>query len=402
MTPKQALARKRRRRNQNQKTPTRNKVSSTAHLVCKRFTERDRFKHELAAYKRFSGSPYIPRLFSVNHTELILDLEHRGTPIEALDPKHRPAAVDVMWALGAVHAEGFAHCDLHAGNVLVDDKGRIAFVDLEWSSFSEENPLRYCYDLRGSSKSVGTTLPILSRIHWDGSHTREGDFRVHRRSLQSYLNTKADEAYGQYVERLKNEVKRVSGFKIKETFTRDNLVYQTFTHPLFSITNAQRDTDQRMVVMGLQSVKGSVLDLGSNTGSMAIACAQRGASFVTGVEADQGRVDVARRVAGVCGLQQSTKFVHARIEDYLANTPQHDVVLALAVDVWVQDAYRFYNALDRTARRMLVVESNRRESEQLKLTEFFKRKGWIVHALGDTSAEDAFKNRRFVYRMERK
>ena len=354
------------------------------------------FQVELTAYRKLSSCSSVPKLIGSDAATRTLVLERRGTSLFRLPTGARPKAVEVIWALGAVHAYGMAHGDFHAQNVLVDADGSITLIDFEWSS-TETRPLAECRDLTGD----GPHNPRTDDIHWDGK--RRGKERLpHDGSIRTFLGTDAGQAYASYLDRLRAEVRRASGFKTGSTFDKDGRIYQSFSHPRFVWKHAQRNTEARLSRFKLAaSLKNtSVLDLGSNLGAVTLACASRGAR-VLGVEADDARVDVARRIAGVCGLQHQVAFKTQKIENTLKSGESFDIILALAVDAWVPDPASMYAMIAERARRLVIMESNVGSPRQDALKRAFTTKGWKVEPLGDTSREDAFGNRRYIYRMSR-
>ncbi|WP_461037073.1 phosphotransferase, partial [Streptomyces mayteni] len=80
----------------------------------------------------------LPRLVAA-----VADL-HRILP-ETTGPRHRlldrGAALAIRWAEGVHYPAGPAHGDLHLGHVLVDDAGRVRFVDPESAPAPDTGPL---------------------------------------------------------------------------------------------------------------------------------------------------------------------------------------------------------------------------------------------------------------------
>lgn len=80
---------------------------------------------------------------------------------------------DSFWSLRAqLHRLGIAHNDAHAGNVLVDDKGRARFVDL---GLAQNNPKAALSEALGAFLSNKLMPPGAGRIDPMG-----GDFQVRR------------------------------------------------------------------------------------------------------------------------------------------------------------------------------------------------------------------------------
>ena len=100
-----------------------------------------------------------------------------------------------------------------------------------------------------------------------------------------------------------------------------------------------------------------VLDLGSNLGELSRAARARGARLVDGYELDPFFVDVANTINAY--NRTSRVSFHVRdITDPGAYTDEYDIVLAFSVAHYV---YSVLDALARTARQLLVVETHRLE-----------------------------------------
>ncbi len=95
-----------------------------------------------------------------------------------------------------------------------------------------------------------------------------------------------------------------------------------------------RDTDTRFKTYELESLSadGRVLDLGSNLGFLALACADH-AKQIVGVEKDPALVAIAQRVCVYLGFANCT-FEAADVTSY-KNTGTFDLVIAAALHGWV-------------------------------------------------------------------
>jgi 2-polyprenyl-3-methyl-5-hydroxy-6-metoxy-1,4-benzoquinol methylase len=210
--------------------------------------------------------------------------------------------------------------------------------------------------------------------------------------------------YDRYLERLRAEVRDVTGFKPDQPWSKDGLVYQALPWIGIGGDGAQRKTYRRIVELGLDSVVAGVpvLDLGCNMGAMSIAAAEGGASSVLGVELDRRRIGVAERIAAVAGVHDRVRFINGdmlTVLEGLAGAPWEGTVLALAVDAHVP-ADRLYRALRDINPRTLILESNRcRDPMQLEAE--IGRDFAHFEVLGTTEHEDAFANNRLIVRMAR-
>ncbi len=367
----------------------RNPISVDGGRVIKRYSDLECLRAELAAYRRLADSGVVPRLLSSD--DETIELQYCGSRLEALDPSDYPSVDDVFAALAGVHAMGIAHGDLHGRNVLVDSCGRVRVIDFEWCADDDYAPLRDAYDLVGPARSSVVVDPTPGGMFWD---------RDHPLAMMQLFGVTAAEAYDRYVARLRDRARLVSG-PGRHGGTRDGRPYQSFSHPLFSLSDAQRDTARRIDAWGVDLTGRSVLDLGSNIGAVSLACIQRGAASVTGIEGDSDRVDVARRIAAVCGLHHRVSFRRKSIEAYLPVATQHDVVLVLAVDAWVDAPETLYRAVARVARSTIIIESNRPHSERRTIPPLFSSLGWSVEEIGDTQSEDAYGIDRTIFRCTR-
>ncbi|TDC64955.1 phosphotransferase, partial [Streptomyces hainanensis] len=93
-----------------------------------------------------AADPPRPRLLADRLPRLVATVAdlHRILP-ETTGPRHRlldrGAALAVRWADGVHYPAGPVHGDLHLGHVLVDDAGRVRFVDPESAPAPDAGPL---------------------------------------------------------------------------------------------------------------------------------------------------------------------------------------------------------------------------------------------------------------------
>ncbi len=361
--------------------------------VQKSFVTRERFARELVCYRMLSRFDVTPRLLDVDESSCTLVTEHGGPEARSLRSDQLPPdfAEQVFKVLSHMHAAGIAHRDFHTGNLLVGNDGIVRVVDFEWAHVYEaEAPaLKECYDLTGTGLP---SPPRTGHMHWDLRH---------RSSIRSATGIPGRAMYERYVRQLHEEMARISGFKSGERFTREGLVYQTFHHPHFSVQHAQRSIARRFAQFRVGKLSGRrVLDLGTNTGSVAIESCQRGARSVLGLDSDRARIDLAGKIAALTGYHKKIEFRAETIESFLSSSEDtFDVVFCLAVDAWVSDPYALYRAVSKRTSETLYFETNkiRRQQDVLKI---FRPFGFATTDFRGTSAqEDAFGNRRLLFKM---
>jgi serine/threonine-protein kinase len=86
-----------------------------------------------------------PLLRKATEAALVMELVE-GTSCEERPPTDMGTLVDVFLqtatALGALHAQGFVHCDLKPNNILVDGAGRVKVIDLGQACLSGSSKKR--------------------------------------------------------------------------------------------------------------------------------------------------------------------------------------------------------------------------------------------------------------------
>lgn len=158
-------------------------------------------------------------------------------------------------------------------------------------------------------------------------------------------------------------------------------LYASLTVPGFDHIPARRDTLLRAGLLKLpKDMSGeTVVELGSNCGSMAFLCAQRGAS-VTGYEYNQERVNLCNDIAAFSGL--NARFMQMDFDRDLPILAGVHRVVALAFDVYLLDnsRTRLYESFGEVS--AVHFESNMEWSVKRLIQELETLSGMTVHLLG--------------------
>lgn len=373
----------------------RNVNSQEGTVRVKRLGARDSYDREIYAYQLLAETGITAEMVSTDPRAKEIRTRDAGPPLDKAFPNGKvPEAVadSLFDCVAAMHAEGVAHRDLHCGNAMVRGN-EVRLIDFEWSH-PHHGPLSQSPDL----VSGHPTPPYWSRVgarHWDDNEAR---------TVLRFVGP-MQKAHARYLDRLRAELYRVTGYLPNKNFSKQGELYQSIPWLGIEDSTAQRQTYRRAEAFGLtELVKGApVLDLGCNLGAMSIVCAEAGAAAVTGVELDRGRVLVAKRVAAVAGVHDRVHFkageIMATVRE-LAGTPFDGVVLALAVDAHLPNANAFYEGLAAMRPETLILESNKHRTPgpiRAVLGKHFKS----FEVLGNTKDEDKFGNSRLILRMRR-
>lgn len=317
-------------------------------------------RRELEARARWGHHPWLVPITASTPSTISLPRLPDGARLDLAAPsmdvaEREGVAVDALDIALELHADGWAHRDLHAKNLFVVD-GQLLAIDFEL--IAERPPsmsFREGYDL------TGTGMP--------SPHPPKRTFYAseHPSSLQSVLGVPLDRALHLLGERLRDEA-RSSTATFKKRSGRHECAtgrtYSTISVPGLAIgpDEAQRDCAARFDELGVgpQSLRGCrVIDLGCNIGGMAFEALRRGAASVTGVEVDPDKVAVARRLASFGGLQDRSSFVAADIDELEAATlGRFDVVCCFAIEAHVRAPDRLLELLAAVCGQRLYFEGN--------------------------------------------
>lgn len=257
-----------------------------------------------------------------------------------------------------MHRAGFAHRDLHAGNLFVVD-GKLIVTDFETLTRYPgplPPPFRESYDITGR----GLESPYMTGNKCFTS--------PHRLSVTSVLGVSLDEALGELRVLLKDDLRTASLTFYKGNKNRHNCraqrIYCSFDLLQLSVSadEAQRNSQRRFELFGLtpgMAVGKRILDLGSNVGGMLFEAQRFQPSQSLGVEYDADKVAIANRVATYCEAP-SLRFMQGDIDRLTVAKcgGPYDIVLCLAIEAHVKKPKRLYRLLGEVTSQVLYFEGN--------------------------------------------
>jgi ubiquinone biosynthesis protein len=156
-------------------------------------------------YRNFAGEPrvHFPEVLAPS-TERVLTMEFvRGTKIDAQPAERKlPLAATVRHVMMKMCFEdGFLHADMHPGNMIVDDDGRLVLFDVGLAKLLHEDVLLQFIDM-GKCLTMGTPDDLvahLKRFHTyiDGVHWDELRAALEQFALKFRARDAATLDYGQ-------------------------------------------------------------------------------------------------------------------------------------------------------------------------------------------------------------
>lgn len=271
--------------------------------------------------------------------------------------ERRQAALDALDAALDIHAEGYAHRDFSARNLYLYE-GRVLVSDFETMTpypTGERPAFAASYDVTG----MGLPSP-----HNTGNM---GYSSASTASLQNVLGVPVDEALDLLRERLKDELLnacRTFHAERGRHELKQPRIYCAFQTPALVVARdeAQRDAALRLRRFGIGTaeLKGKrVLDLGCNAGAMLFQASQHGVGRGLGLEFDEEKVAIARRIAAFSGLNE-LEFRAADIDRTEAKDVggPFDVVFCLAIEAHVKSPDHLYRLLGTVTGELLCFEGN--------------------------------------------
>ncbi|AFX92083.1 hypothetical protein CE11_00050 [Megavirus courdo11] len=175
-------------------------------------------------------------------------------------------------------------------------------------------------------------------------------------------NKIADEIY--------EEMVKISGPHANlNIITKQNVgfdIYGSYHFPTFTKLNAQRNVLTRYEEFCVsKSLEGkTVLDFGSNLGSLSFEAARRGAKSVIGFEFCDRRVKVCNKLSNYLGLNNAAKFIETNIDDESQNINNFinkygcaDITICCALDAYVNKD-RLYELVSKTTKDICYFETN--------------------------------------------
>jgi len=181
---------------------------------------------------------------------------------------------------------------------------------------------------------------------------------------------------------LKNLIDELKSLSGPECSPTKNIPYSTYHFENFEITQAQRNTLDRLNMFGIKNEDDfsgqNIIDFGSNLGAMALELAKRNANVI-GLEFNNDRVMLTNEIAKFLKLR--AEFIQCDINDFSSNI-KYDIVFALSINKYMKNKVKFYNLLSETIKNVCYLESNDFNLDHFWLKDFFSEKGFVVNYLG--------------------
>ncbi|WP_263706282.1 glycosyltransferase [Shouchella tritolerans] len=353
---------------------------STQFLVRKQFHKTregsEAFNNEKLASERFHRFPWFSQREMDNQQRAIVmemyPFDHRLDAIaHVLTDNGRQIVIgQVMSMILDLFVEGFAHRDIHAKNIffhhdrikLIDYEFMIPYPEGEMPSFINS------YDITGKGLESPYNTKNMGFL---------GDYPL---SVSNVLHISLEGAISALKTELVQEITAVSAdFQKKEGRHRHPFLrpYCSFTLQNFQVssTMAQRNSARRLEQFKLHKkeiVNKTLLDIGSHCGGMIFETQKLQPKSCLGIEYDQDKVHVARKVAAFSDLNH-VRFIQGDIDkltkEELGGT--FDVVYCLAMEAHVKNPERLYQLLGEVTNELLLFEGNATTNVQeveIKLT----------------------------------
>lgn len=276
-------------------------------------------------------------------------------------------ASDILNAILDMYIYGVCHRDVHDKNIFIED-GQIKIIDYEFFEFLQDpKPLFLnSYDITGTGlKSPKNTQNMC--------FTKD-----HPNAILKSLGVSMDEAIKGLREKLLKElISSSTGFKSVNGIHNRSIgsMYSSFNLPEFTVSKdiSQRDTEKRLKNFGIteRDIKNkTVLDLGSNIGSILFSIQKYEPKESFGIEFDKDKVKIAKKIAAFSGLN-TCSFKEYNIDNIVEVDRQEffkhgedlslinisDVVFALSINKHVNES-RLYDLLGNITKETLYFEAN--------------------------------------------
>lgn len=326
------------------------------------------FEHEMLADEIFGGFPWHPPIVRKGSLCFVRSFYPETNRLDLIASKlpeatRRRIATEAVSILFDIFCAGYAHRDIHAGNMYWINGG-LKVTDYEWMEAypsGQRPPFPLCYDITGK----GLESP--------GHTTNMCYIRKTALSLQNVLGVPIECALDEFKKELKGRLRRAC-----ETFATGGKrhvcsarrIYSSFRLPYFSVevSEAQRDSESRFRTFGIDrdTVRNKrVLDLGSNIGGIVFELQGYEPAECLGVEYDADKISLATQIAAFNGLH-NVSFIHADVDSLKAESIEgpFDVVFCLAIQAHVKKPDRLFRLLSQVTRGVLYFEGNSNSDRQ--------------------------------------
>jgi acetyltransferase-like isoleucine patch superfamily enzyme/2-polyprenyl-3-methyl-5-hydroxy-6-metoxy-1,4-benzoquinol methylase len=326
------------------------------------------FANEKARYYQFHEFSWLPQLFEEGENYIITEFFDNRYRLDQIDLSQKTSddkqkiLGDIMMCVLDMYGENVAHCDIHSKNIFVTPKG-IKIIDFEASQ-----QLTQVVDFFESYDIVGRGLASPFKTN----HCCV--LAPHAYSLKSVFKIKdSDHLQNWFQDFLKQELLTISN----TFFTRKNssdgrhtlknkLIYSTFDlpHLKIEIPLAQRDIKKRLqrFKVSRNQIQGkTVLDIGSNIGSVLLEIMKYGPIKAVGLEYDGIKVQTATRIKNLNCKEWNLIFYVCDVEapQFLEGfNEKYDVIFCLALIGHLKNQDVFLKKLSELCSATLYLEGN--------------------------------------------
>ncbi|SDC34022.1 class I SAM-dependent methyltransferase [Shouchella lonarensis] len=270
--------------------------------------------------------------------------------------QQQDATEQIMSIILDLYVHGFAHCDLHAKNLFYHNS-RVTLIDYETlRKYPNGHPPPFfeSYDLTGKGlKSPYETGNMFF-------------FKEHPVSICNILHVATlDEATEALKTKIISELTSAStSFRKKQgrLVPKKTMPYATFSLPTIEVKTAHRNSTRRLQQFEMNESdlrNKTLLDLGSHCGSMIFESQKLKPKMCLGIEYDEDKVHVAKKIAAFAGLNH-VQFKQGDLEKLSLKDLNHsfDVVYCLSIDAHVQNKEHLYRLLESVTKELLLFEMN--------------------------------------------
>lgn len=322
---------------------------------------------EVLARKLFRGKSWLPPIVERQASTITLPAYPIDSRLDRVAPNlndaaRRELAGQAVAILFDIFAAGWAHREFEARHLyVVDGVLKLSNMEVMEAYPSRQRPaFLKSYDVTGKGGAEGLSLAQAedARVYFESPHPM---------SPSTLLGQRVNDQFGRLQDDLRRELHETSTTFHKyggRHVCSAGRTYGSFALPYLSVEPgaAQRNSARRIENFGVrpEDVRGATtLDLGSNIGAMTFELQRFEPARSVGVEYDGDKVNAARRVAALNGLEDVT-FIQGDIDSLTPDSVggPYDVVLSLAIEGHVADPRRLFRFLGEVTTRTLYFEGN--------------------------------------------
>lgn len=365
---------------------------------------RKSLQNEIRCFHRLKTYSWMSELFETGEDYLIMEYFPNEFRLDQLDvslwseEKKKMVLGEILRNITQLYGENLAHCDLNTRNIFVTPDG-VKFIDFETSQELEKDiPFFESYDITGK----GLPSPFRtgnSCVMKEGKYGLKTIFEIQdiehlQKIYEDYLVEKLYDISNSFFTRRASK-------NLRHTL-RNRFIYSTFDLEFLKVNSiiAQRDIKKRLKRFGVTAEEiedKTVLDIGSNIGSILLELVKWNPKKALGVEYDEDKVEVSNVIRNLHFKNKPLSFIQADVEneDFWKNLDEaFQIVFCLAVIGHLKNKEEFFERLSKLCSETLYFEGNS-ESEKEFIEESLKKSGFKnITYLGLSDDEKDDKNNR--------